>query len=68
MDNDNTNLLKLLLLDNSNIDTSKSTFTVDSTNSKITRYIHLNILSRECHYCHTHSLNIHDRIIITISP
>lgn len=63
MDNDNTNLLKLLLLDNSNIDTSKSTFTVDSTNSKITGYIHLNILSRECPYCHSHSLNIHDRII-----
>ena len=66
MNNDNTDLLKLLLLTNSNIDNTKSTFSIDSNKNSITGYIYLSINSRECPYCHSNRLNIHDRIVKSI--
>lgn len=58
----NTDLYSLLSLNDCDIDKDRTTFSVDKSGN-ITGYIYLNIKSRECPYCHSHSLNIHDRLI-----
>ncbi len=57
----NTDLYSLLSLNDCDINKDRTTFSVDKSGN-ITGYIYLNIKSRECPYCHSHSLNIHDRL------
>ena len=63
MNNNNTDLLKILLLSEYDIDYEKSSSVILEGGSTIDLHLILLIKSRECTYCHSHKLQIKDTII-----
>ena len=63
MNNNNTDLFKILLLSEYDIDYEKSSSVILEGGSTIDLHLILLIKSRECPYCHSHKLQIKDTII-----